>query len=243
MDGTRLPEAAPMPSLVPVAPGPFEVFDLRDGSWWIEAWVSLPDGTTAHRAVQFVKSEDVVDLGAIELRAPATVVARVVAKDGTPVLDKRMTIRREGREGDTAGEGDPDVSGWVYFRGLDADADYRVVSSLDGLEQAVHTPSEGLREARVELRWDHEGVRCRLRFTVEGADPVRWGDLFEGPTLDQGAWHKDGFLEHDMAPGEYLFGIWAQVAGQDALHRYWATFTVPETPLWEKAIDLSAERK
>jgi hypothetical protein len=102
----------------------------------------------------------------------------------------------------------------------------------------MRTPADGGGDLRVELKWEHSGVRCRIRFTVEGQDPIQWGDLFEGPTLDKGAWKKDGFLEQDMGAGDYLFGFFARPVGKDAPVRVMAKFTVPDQPLWDATIDL-----
>jgi hypothetical protein len=44
-----------------------------------------------------------------------------------------------------------------------------------------------------------------------------------------------------MAPGEYLFGIWAEPSGKSGLHRVWARFTVPRQPGWEADIAFSEE--
>ncbi len=179
-----------------------------------------------------------MELGAVEVRAPVAVLARVVARDGRPVIDRAMSIQKGGEGGGREEGEEPDGEFWVAFRNLDPDADYRVVSSLEGVEQAVRSPSGGVREMRVELRWDNEGVRCRLRFTVEGSDPVEWGEIAEGPDLEPGAWKKDGFLEHDMAAGDYAFVVLARTAGREGLRRYAATFKVPPVPLWEQTIDL-----
>jgi hypothetical protein len=165
----------------------------------------------------------------------------VVARDGTGVLDKDLSLRRAG-EGPAETADDIDDDGWVVFHGLEADTEYRVVSTLDKLEATVRTPAEGGGDLRVELPWENQGVRCRIRFTVDGQDPIQWGDLFEGPTLDKGAWKKDGFLEHDMGAGDYFFGAFARPVGKTEPVRVYAKFTVPDQPLWTATVDMK-ERK
>ena len=243
-DGSRppLPLEVP-PGPMPSAAGPFEIFDLPEGRWRLDAWMGLPNGDLAHAVRVFDRGAGTADLGEIAFVAPVAIRARVVARDGTWVIDRNLSIRRVGEGGDGLEVGEPDAEGWVKFGGLDPDAEYRVVSSLDGVEEVVHTPSDSSREVRVELRWENQGVRCRLRFTVEGQDPLAWGDIFEGPALEKDAWKRDGFLEHDMAPGEYLFGIWAKPIGKDGSSRRWfAEFTVPDRPLFEATIDMKEGR-
>lgn len=224
------------PSL-PRALGPFEIFDLPDGKWNLRIWVSLPGGDRGHVTRTFEKAGGPVDLGTIEVPAPATIRARVVGMDGTGMLDDGLTVRRAGEAEGARGRG-PDAEGWVEFRGLEPDVDYLVSSSIEGVEQTVRTPAGGTRVVSVELRWEVRGVRCRIRFTVGGQDPVQWGAIFEGPVLDADVWRRDGFLEQEMAPGEYLFGILAQPVGSTVMKRVFARFKVPDQATWEPVIDM-----
>jgi hypothetical protein len=221
--------------------GPFTWYDVPDGPWRLIVWVKAGEDDAARCIRSFEKAGAEVDLGEIVVYPPTTLRARVVARDGTGVLDRDLSLRRAGTVSVETTD-DIDDGGWVVFRGLEADAEYRVVSTLDGLEATVRTPAEGGGDLRVELPWEHQGVRCRIRFTVEGQDPIQWGDIIEGPTLDKEAWKKDGLLEHDMAAGDYLFGILARPVGKDAPVRVFARFTVPDQPLWDATIDLKEQK-
>jgi hypothetical protein len=219
--------------------GSFAFYEVSSGTWRLEVRV-LPQGPESARAFRvFEKGEGPVDLGEIPLERPCTVRARVVARDGTPVLDEDMVIRpADGGDADEVGGDDMDEQGWVVFRGLAPGTRYMVFASLEGVEGEVFTPPRPGEESVLELRWDNQGTRCRLDFTVKGRPPVEWGEMCEGPALDAGAWKKDGFLEHDMAPGDYLFGFLAKAPGDAEPKRYWGKFTVPERILWDAVIDL-----
>jgi hypothetical protein len=219
-------------------PGPFAWYEVPPARWRLDVWVPTGGRERAHASREFDVGETTVDLGTIEVVPPCAVRARVVARDGTAVLDRGLALERVAT-GEEASGGPMDDDGWVVFRGLEAATEYRVVSTLDGVAETVTTPTEGGGEQTVVLRWDNEGVRCRLRFTVEGQDPIQWGDVFEGPTMDKGAWKKDGTLEQDFAPGEFVIGILARAVGKEKPARYRATFTVPSKPYWEATIDLT----
>ena len=181
-----------------------------------------------------------VDLGTLVVRAPATIRVRVIGADGTGLLDQGLRVRKAGEaSAESPPAGEPDAEGWVEFRGLEPDADYEVLCSLEGLAETVHTPPGAGAPLVVELRSEIRGVRCRIRFTVLGEEPLKWGAIFDGPTLDETAWRKDGLLEQEMAPGEYAFGILAQVAGSEKMVRYFARFKVPDQPAWEGKVDLT----
>lgn len=235
----RRPDA--MPSGGATEAGPFSWYDVPDGRWRLVVRVRAGEDESAMAVRVFDKAGAEADLGEIVVLPPSTLRARVVARDGTGVLDRDLALHRGGT-GEVLTTEDIDDGGWVVFRGLEADTEYRAVSSLDGVEGTVRTPAEGGGDLRLEIPWEHQGVRCRIRFTVEGQDPILWGEIVEGPTLDKGAWRKDGFLEHDMAAGEYLFGFFARPVGKDAPVRVYATFTVPDQPLWDATVDLK-ERK
>jgi hypothetical protein len=222
-------------------PGPFSWYDVPDGQWRLDVWIPAGADSTAHVMRVFEKSGATADLGEVLVLPPVTVFARVVARDGTGVLDKDLTIMRT-VEGSPEKADAIDEGGWVAFRNLDADVEYRLVSSLEGLEETVHTPPAGGGEMRVELHWDNHGVHVRIRFTVDGQDPIQWGDLVESPTLDKGAWKRDGFLEHDMGAGEYRFVAWARPVGKDKPVKVAAEFKVPDQPLWDAAIDMKEEQ-
>ncbi len=181
-----------------------------------------------------------MDLGTLVVRAPATIRVRVIGADGTGLLDQGLRVRKAGEaSAESPPAGEPDAEGWVEFRGLEPDADYEVLCSLEGLAETVHTPPGAGAPLVVELRSEIRGVRCRIRFTVLGEEPLKWGAIFDGPTLDETAWRKDGLLEQEMAPGEYAFGILAQVAGSEKMVRYFARFKVPDQPAWEGKVDLT----
>lgn len=221
--------------------GPFAWYDVPDGRWRLGVWISLGGNDLAHAARTFEMAGARVDLGDVEIHPPSVLRARVVARDGTGVLDQGLALEHV-PTGERQNAVELDGQGWTEFRNLDADTDYRIASSLDeGLAQTIHTPVAGGGEMKVELKWDNEGVRCRLRFTVNGEEPIQWGDLFEGPALDKGAWKKDGFLEHDMGAGEYLLGAWARPRGKDKPIRVFAKFTVPSQPLWEATVDMKED--
>jgi len=229
--------AARRPSPPPQSFGDFTIHDLDPGRWLLDARARLSDGRIAAALREFEVGDEPADLGEIVLRVPVTLRARVVARDGTAVLDPGLhamagTRRHEGASGE---------DGWMRFPGLEPGAEIAVTSSLPDLSQEIRLPSEGGEEVRVELRWEEDGVRCRLRFVVDGAPAARWGEIFEGPTMDKGAWKRDGFLEHEMAPGEYLFGIWAEPTGKSGMRRVWARFTVPRQPAWQTDIACSEE--
>jgi len=217
--------------------GPFAWYDVPDGRWRLVVRGRADGIDTPVAAVEFDRAGDEVDLGEIVLRRPSTIRARVVARDGTGVLDTALTLYSDRKGTSEIGDG-MDEDGWRVFRGLEPDAEFRVISSLDKLSETVRTPAEGGGDIKVELRWENRGVRCRIRFTVEGQDPIQWGDLIEGPTLEKEAWRKDGQLEHDMAPGDYLIGAWARPVGKDQPVRVYGKFTVPDKPLWEATVDL-----
>jgi hypothetical protein len=221
--------------------GPFAWYDVPDGKWRLDVWVSLTGNDLAHARRDFEKAGSRVDLGEIAIHPPSVVRVRVVARDGTGVLDQGLTLEHV-PTGAKENAVELDEQGWTEFRNLDADTDYRLASSLDdGVAETIHTPVAGGGAMKVELKWDNEGVRCRLKFTVDGEEPIQWGDLFEGPALDKGAWKKDGFLEHDMGAGEYLLGAWARPRGKDKPIRVFARFTVPSQPLWEATIDMKED--
>ena len=226
------------PPLLPTAFGGFELHDLTKGRWRLEARAKMPQGVLARATREFEVGAEPADLGEIRVVAPATLRARVVARDGTAVLDPGLAVAAPG---DAAVAGRPGEDGWVAFAGLDPGATVKVASSLPGLEQEVLLPPDGGDEVRVELLWDEEGVRCRLRFLVDGSAPTRWGDIVEGPELDKGAWKRDGFLEHDMAPGDYVFAIQAEPVGKSGMRQVWAKFTVPRQPTWMADIPFSEE--
>ena len=235
-----LPGTRGRPPHLPRALGPFALHDVAEGRWRLRIWVRQQDGTHSYASVEFERGSGTADLGTIVLAAPVTLRARVVGADGTGVLDRGLAVQAAGEE-ERAGGTEPDAQGWMEFRGLAADADYRVFSDALKVEQTVHTPAGGTRVLSVELRHELRGVRCRLRFTVKGQDPIQWGAMFEGPTLDEGAWKKDGFLDQEMAPGEYLFGFFAQAIGTDAVKRYMAKLTVPDQISWDATIDLKED--
>jgi len=235
--GDPLPAAPEDPPVPPSGFGAFEIHDLTEGRWRLEVRARLPEGVLASASREIEFAGTTVDLGEIPVRAPTTLLARVVALDGTPVLDPGLTVVQ--RAGPI--EGRPGEDGWVAFAGVEPGVSAKVVSSLPGLEQEVAIPPDGGDEVRVELRWEEEGVRCRLRFLVDGVPPTRWGEILEGPELDKGAWKKDGFLGHDMAPGDYLFGIQAEPVGKSGLRRVWAKFTVPRQTSWVADVSFSEE--
>jgi hypothetical protein len=238
-DPTRDPRGPDaMPEGGSTEPGPFAWYDVPDGRWKLTVWVKVGGGDVGQAVREFDRAGAEVDLGEILVLPPTKLRARVVARNGAGVLDKDLHLQRTG-DGSFEIAEEIDDGGWAVFRNLDPDTEYRVVSSLDKLAETVRTPAEGGGDLRVEMLWENEGVRCRLRFTVDGQDPVQWGDLFESPALDKGAWKKDGFLEHDMAAGEYLFGAFARPVGKDAPVRVHARFTVPDQPLWEATIDMT----
>jgi hypothetical protein len=221
--------------------GPFAWYDVPDGKWRFDVWISLKGNDLAHVTRTFEKAGTTVDLGEVAVHPPSYIRARVVSRDGTGVLDQGLTLE-DVKAGTKEAAVELDESGWTEFRNLEADTDYRVASSLeDDLAETIHTPVAGGGDMKVELRWNNEGVRCRLRFTVDGQDPIQWGDLFEAPVLDKGSWKKDGFLDHDMAAGDYLFGAWARPRGKDKPIRVFAKFTVPSRPLWEATVDMKED--
>ncbi|HEU4395649.1 MAG TPA: hypothetical protein VFS92_08795, partial [Planctomycetota bacterium] len=235
------PPLGPAPDDAPIPPasfGPFELHELAAGRWRLEARARMPEGVLARATREFEVGAEPADLGEIRVLAPTTLRARVVARDGTAVLDPGLTVAARG---DAAVAGRPGEDGWTTFAGLDPGATVKVASSLPGLEQEVVLPPDGGDEVRVELLWDEEGVRCRLRFLVDGSAPTRWGDILEGPELDKGAWKRDGFLEHEMAPGDYLFGIQAEPVGKSGMRQVWAKFTVPRQPTWMADVSFSEE--
>ena len=236
--GPTQPPESEDPPYLPTAFGPFELHELAKGRWRLEARARMPQGVLARATREFEVGAEPADLGEIRVLAPTTLRARVVARDGTAVLDPGLTVTARG---DAAVAGRPGEDGWTAFAGLDPGATVKVASSLPGLEQEVVLPSDGGDEARVELLWDEEGVRCRLRFLVDGSAPTRWGDILEGPELDKGAWKRDGFLEHEMAPGDYLFGIQAELVGKSGMRQVWAKFTVPRQPTWMADVSFSEE--
>lgn len=226
-------------SRLPRSFGPFELQGLAPGTWRLRVRVQQPGGVAAHAEREFEVGEDPADLGTIVLEAPGTIRARVLGADGTGILDPGLRLRRIGGGEDEAVPGEePDPEGWVEFRGLEPGTAYRVLCSFEGVEETVRTPVSGGGTVRVELLSGVRGVRCRLRFTVMGGEPVKWGAIFEGPTLDPQAWKKDGMLEQEMAPGEYMLGILAQAAGSERMQRYAAKFTVPDQPSFDATIDL-----
>ena len=236
--GPAQPSESEDPPVLPTAFGPFELYELTPGRWRVEARARMPEGVLARATREFDVGAETADLGEVRVLAPTTLRARVVAKDGTAVLDPGLTVTASG---DSPIAGRPGEDGWTAFAGLDPGATVKVASSLPGLEQEVVLPPDGGDEVRVELLWDEEGVRCRLRFLVDGSVPTRWGDIVEGPELDKGAWKRDGFLEHDMAPGDYLFGIQAEPVGKSGMRQVWAKFTVPRQPTWMADIAFSEE--
>ncbi len=235
----RSPDARPSGGAE--VPGPFAWFDVPDGRWRLDVWIRAGGDATAHAMRVFEKAGTTVDLGEVLVLPPVTILARVVARDGTGVLDNDLTIARTADGGPEKSDA-IDEGGWIAFRNLDADTEYRLVSSLEGLEETVHTPPAGGGEIRVELHWDNHGVHCRIHFTVDGQDPIQWGDLIESPTLDKGAWKRDGFLEHDMGAGDYVFVAWARPVGKDKPVKVGAVFKVPDQPLWDATIDMKEDQ-
>jgi hypothetical protein len=220
-----------------IVEGPFEWFDLDPGAWKFIVHVGEGGEDSAVATRDFMFDSSPADLGEILVMPPSILRARVVARDGQGVLDKDLTLRH-GPSGRTQDSEEFEDDGWVIFRGLEPDTEYRVVSVLDKLEGTIRTPAEGGGDLRLEIPWEHTGVRCRIRFTVDGQDPIQWGEIFEGPTLDKGAWKRDGFLEHDMAPGDYFFGIHARPVGKAEPVRVSGKFTVPDRPLFDLTVDL-----
>ena len=220
--------------------GPFEIPSLAPGPWTLVVRHQQAGGVQARATASFEAGAGTVDLGTLVVRAPATIRVRVIGADGTGLLDQGLRVRKAGEaSAESPPAGEPDAEGWVEFRGLEPDADYEVLCSLEGLAETVHTPPGAGAPLVVELRSEIRGVRCRIRFTVLGEEPLKWGAIFDGPTLDETAWRKDGLLEQEMAPGEYAFGILAQVAGSEKMVRYFARFKVPDQPAWEGKVDLT----
>jgi hypothetical protein len=241
--GGELPPPGPVEpgqALLPDRPGPFRIYDVPPGNWSLVARAAV--GTEVARVVRnFEKGEGTVELGEIRLVAPVTIRARVVGADGSGVHDAGLTLSRVGEGADLPAAGaSPDKEGWVEFRGLEAGVEYLVTSSrFEGLRRSIHAPAEGGKQVPVELSTEIQGVRCRIRFTVHGQDPVKWGAILDGPSLDDGAWKKDGRLEQEMAPGQYGFSIEAQPAGKDGLRACSGKFTVPEGKRdFEATVDL-----
>ena len=220
--------------------GPFEIPPRGGGRWAGGAPHQLAGGVLGRARPSCAAGAGTVDLGTLVVRAPATIRVRVIGADGTGLLDQGLRVRKAGEaSAESPPAGEPDAEGWVEFRGLEPDADYEVLCSLEGLAETVHTPPGAGAPLVVELRSEIRGVRCRIRFTVLGEEPLKWGAIFDGPTLDETAWRKDGLLEQEMAPGEYAFGILAQVAGSEKMVRYFARFKVPDQPAWEGKVDLT----
>ncbi len=220
--------------------GPFEIPSLAPGPWTLVVRHQQAGGVQARATAATEAGAGAGGRGARVGRAAAPLPGRGIGADGTGLLDQGLRVRKAGEaSAESPPAGEPDAEGWVEFRGLEPDADYEVLCSLEGLAETVHTPPGAGAPLVVELRSEIRGVRCRIRFTVLGEEPLKWGAIFDGPTLDETAWRKDGLLEQEMAPGEYAFGILAQVAGSEKMVRYFARFKVPDQPAWEGKVDLT----
>ncbi len=234
--GVRVPR-------LPRALGPFAIYDLPDGSWRLDVRVKQPDRTMAHSSREFEKAGATADLGTLEVAAPVAIRARVVAADGTVIFDREISLERTDSPGNST-QGEPlEAQGWVEYRGLEPGAEYRVFSFALGVEQTVRAPGAGAPILSVEIRKDVRVVRCRIRFTVDGRDPLEWGDVFRGPFLEDGAWRKDGTLECDMVPGAYEIEVLARPVGADSLQHVYTRFTVPDRPAWDATVDLHGAEK
>jgi len=228
---------------LPTRGGAFVVDGLGEGEWEFLARVSAA-GRVRWAVRTFACLVGTADLGEVRVDAWSGLRVRVVDANGRPVLQASLEVSEAGAAGRMGRHAELDASGECVVDDLPPGRPYRVTAraGAETLEADVRTPGTTGEVRLVTLRTEARLVSCRLRFTVEGAEPSTWGDILEFPGKPPaGAWRKDGRLEATLLPGVYRVGVNAVRSPDEPTRTWWGTLEVRAGQETETTVDLRAE--
>jgi hypothetical protein len=217
---------------LPDRPGEFAMSGVAKGEWDLEIESrrsGLPGSDVRWVTRRFESRGSGLDLGDIEAQPGGVVRARLLSREGRPVVGAPIVLcngwpegipwltyhRGQGgwvslsvSYGRTSPGPDPglrksDEEGWAEFTGLRPGATYLVgTPRVPGLTRLVEAPREPGKSVTVDLDGATPLVECVLRFTIDGDEPRFW-IAAAGPFFSQDFSSGKGMIEAAIPAGKY----------------------------------------